>query len=197
MDRHREAVPQSGAVGAGPDIAALYEKHRDAMYRVARSMLRGDDEHHAEDVVQEAVLSVLRNPPMNVESWEALFVQAVKRKVYDLWKSSVHRHERLVFDDAVPFEDELGGDDLGIDPAVVIEEIREREAAVAHVRRALAELERTDPEAAHSYRQVKELGRTSRDVAVAMGVSDSRVRQHVMRARKKLRETLSASGGGL
>lgn len=197
MDRHREAVPQSGAVGAGPDIAALYEKHREAMYRVARSMLRGDDEHHAEDIVQEAVLSVLRNPPTNVESWEALFVQVVKRKVYDLWKSSVHRKERLVFDDAVPLEDELGGDDLGIDPAVVVEEIREREAAVTHVRRALAELERTDPEAAHSYRQVKELGRTSGEVAVGMGVSDSRVRQHVMRARKRLREILSASGGEL
>lgn len=29
-DRHRDAVPRSGADVAGPDIAALYLKHKDA-----------------------------------------------------------------------------------------------------------------------------------------------------------------------
>lgn len=197
MDRRREAVPEPGVVGAGPDIPALYEKHKDAMYRVARSMLRGDADHRAEDVVQEAVISLWRKPPKDVASWEAVFVQAVKRKVYDLWKSSANKHEILVLDDATPLDGELGGDDLGLDPAVAIEEAREREALVTLVRGAMAELSRTDPEGAHAYRQVKELERTSREVAAEMGVSDSRVRQHVMRARKKLMEILSTSGGGL
>lgn len=196
MDQRREVVPESGAVGVGPDIPALYEKHKDAMYRVARSMLRGDD-HRAEDVVQEAVISVWRNPPHNVESWEAIFVQAVKRKVYDLWKSSVNKHEILVLGDASPLDGELGGDDLGLDPAVVIEETREREARVRLARGALAELARTDPEGAHAYLQVKGLERTSQEVAAEMGVSDSRVRQYVMRARKKMVAILSTSGGGL
>jgi RNA polymerase sigma-70 factor (ECF subfamily) len=190
-------APESGVVYTGPDIPALYGKHKDAMYRVARSMLRGDADHRAEDVVQEAVISLWRQPPKDVENWEAVFVQAVKRKVYDLWKSSVNRHEILVLDDAIPLDRELGGDDLGLDPAVVIEETREREALVSLVRGALAELARTDPESAHAYRQVKELERTSREVAAEMGVSDSRVRQHVMRARKKLMEILSTSGGVL
>ncbi|MBC9820108.1 sigma-70 family RNA polymerase sigma factor [Terrabacter sp. MAHUQ-38] len=197
MDRRLEAVPESGVVGAGPDIPALYEKHKDAMYRVARSMLRGDADHRAEDIVQEAVISLWRTPPKDVESWEAVFIQTVKRKVYDLWKSSANQHEVLVLDDATPLDDELGGDDLGLDPAVVIEEIREREALVAVVRGAMAELARTDPEGAHAYRQVKELERTSQEVAAEMGVSDSRVRQHIMRARKRLMEILSASGGAL
>jgi RNA polymerase sigma factor (sigma-70 family) len=197
MDRRREAGPNSSVVGAGPDIPALYEKHRDAMYRVARSMLRHEDQHRAEDVMQEAVLSVLRNPPEGVRNWEALFVQVVKRKVWDLWKSSAHKHELLVFDDVAPLEDELGGDDLGMDPAVMVEETREREAVVTLVRGAFAELARADPDAAYAYLQVKEHGRKSEEVAAEMGVSGSRVRQHVMRARALLMEIVSRSGGAL
>jgi RNA polymerase sigma factor (sigma-70 family) len=197
MDRHREAVAKSGVVGAGPDIPALYEKHKGAMYRVARSMLREHDEQRAEEAVQEAVISLWRNPPEDVESWEAVFVQAVKWRVYDMLKSSVRKHELLVLEDAKPLEGELGPDDLDLDPAVVVEELHERAATAVRVRGALAELARTDPEAARVYRQVKELERSSAAVAAEMGVSDSRVRQHVMRARKKLREILGTSGGGL
>lgn len=197
MDPHHEAAPVSGAAGVAPDIAALYQQHKDAMYGVARKMLRRDDQHRAEDVVQEAVLSVWRNPPEDVASWEALFVQAVKRKIYDLWKSAAHEHERLVFADAQPLEDELGGDDLGLDAGVVVEETHERAETVARVRGAIAELARTEPTAAYVYLQVKGLERTSSDVAAELGVSDSRVRQHVMKARKALIMILDTSGGGL
>lgn len=197
MDPNHEAAPESGADVAGPDIAALYEQHKDAMYGVARKMLRRDDQHRAEDVVQDVVLSVWRNPPENVASWEGLFVQAVKRKIYDLWKSAAQRHEHLVLDDATPLEDELGGDDLGLDPGVIVEEIHERAAIVARARDAMAELARTDPEAAHAYRQVKGLERTSGEVAAQLGISDSRVRQRVTKARKALIRILDANGGGL
>lgn len=197
MDRHHDAEPKSSVVGAGPDIPALYEKYKGAMYRVARSMLRGHDEHRAEDAVQEAVISLWQKPPTDVDNWEAIFVQAVKWKVYDMLKSSVRTRELLVLDEATPLQAEHGPDDLALDPAVVVEEIHEREATAIRVRDALAELARTDPEAARVYRQVKELGRTSAEVADEMGVSDSRVRQHVMRARKELRDILDANGGGL
>lgn len=196
MDRRNEAEPEPGVVGEGPDIPALYEKHKDAMYGVVRKMLRGDDQHRAEDIVQDAVFSVWRNPPSSVGSWEAIFVQAVKRKTYDMWKSSAHTHERLVFEDARPLDEELGGDDLGLDPGSVVAENFDRATTVAKVREALAELARTDPEAAHVYWQVKGLGYTSGEVADEMKVSDSRVRQHVMRARKRLMEILTAIGGG-
>ena len=134
MDPHHEAAPGSDADGVGPDIAALYEQHKDAMYGVARKMLRRDDQHRAEDVVQEAVLSVWRKPARGCLEWEGLFVQAVKWKIYDLWKSAAHEHERLVLGDAMPLEDELGGDDLGLDAGVVVEETHERAETVARVR---------------------------------------------------------------
>lgn len=197
MDWHHDAVPKPGVIESGPDIAALYEKHKGAMYRVARSMLRGHDEHRAEDAVQEAVISLWQKPPSDVDNWEAIFVQAVKWKVYDMVKSSVRMHELLVLEEATPLDAELGPDDLALDPAVLVEEAHEREATAIRIRDALAELARTDPEAGRVYRQVKELGRTSAEVAEEMGVSDSRVRQHVMRARKKLRDILDANGGGL
>lgn len=197
MDPQHEESSQTGFDAAGLDFPALYEKHKDAMYGTARRLLRGDDQHRAEDIVQEAVFSVWRNPPKDVRSWEALFVQAVKRKVYDLWKSSAHEHERLVFEEARPLDNELGGDDLGLDPAEVVEETFDRAADIAHVREALSQLTKTDSQAAHVYWQVKGLGRTSGEVAAEMGISDSRVRQLVMRARGQLISILNASGGGL
>lgn len=197
MDRQRDAVPRAGAVSANQDIGAMYDKCKDALYRVARSMLRGDQQHQAKDVVQEAVISVLRNPPEIVVSWEGLFVQAVKWKIYDLWKSSAYRHESTTLDGVVQVDGERGDVDPGSDPAVLAEETREREAAVTRVRGAMAALAVEDPDGAHVYRQVKEVGRTSGEVAAEMGVSASRVRQHVMRARVRLMEILDASGGGL
>lgn len=197
MDRHRDAVPKSGVVGAGLDMPALYEQHKGAMYRVARTMLRRYDEHRAEDAVQEAMISLWQRPPTDVDNWEAVLVQAVKWKVYDMLKSSVRTHELLLLDEATPLDAEHGPDDLALDPAVVVEEVHERETTAIRIRDALAELARTDPEAARVYCQVKELERTSAEVADEMGVSDSRVRQHVMRARKQLRDILDTKGGGL
>lgn len=198
MEPQHEAVSETDADGVRPDIGALYEKHKDAMYGVARNMLRSDDQHRAEDIVQEVILSLLPDLPSGVRKWEAFLVHAVKMKIYDLWKSAAHKHERLMLDDARPLEGErLGGDDLDLDPAVLVEETHERAATVAQVRDALVELELVEPAAAYVYRQVKELGRTSQDVADESGVSSSRVRQRVMKARTELIKILEARGGGL
>lgn len=199
MEPQHQAASEADADGVSPDIGALYEEHKDSMYGMARSMLRGDDQHRAEDVVQDVVLSLLPDLPTDVRNWEAFLVHAVKMKVYDLWKSAAHRHERLLLNDVRPLEDERhGGDDLGLDPASVVEETHERAATVAEIRAALAELDRREPEAARSYRQVKELGRTSQSVADELGVSSSRIRQHVMKARAELIKIISeARGGGL
>lgn len=199
MKPHHEAASEAGAEGPRPDIGAIYEEHRDAMYGRAWSMLRNDDQHRAEDVVQDVVVSLLPDLPKGVRNWEAFLVHAVKMKIYDLWKSAAYKHEELQRDDARPLEDEPhGGDDFGRDPAVVVEETHERAATVAEVRAALAELDRREPQAAYAFRQVKELGRTSREVAEELDVSSSRVRQHVMKARTELMEIiLEARGGGL
>jgi RNA polymerase sigma factor (sigma-70 family) len=180
-----------------PDIGALYEEHRDVMYRMARSLLRGDDRHRAEDVVQDVMVSLLPRLPTGIRNWEAFLVNAVKMKAYDLLKSAAHRHEVLVLDDARPLEGERhGGDDVGLDPAEVISARRDRESTVAEVRGALAELDRRVPDASYVYRQVKELGRTSQDVAEELGVSGSRVRQLVMKARKELFKIITDARGG-
>lgn len=198
MEPQHEAASETDADDVSPDIGALYEEHKDAMYGVARNMLRSDDQHRAEDIVQDVILSLLPDLPTGVRNWAAFLVHAVKMKIYDLWKSAAHKHERLLLDDTRPLEGErLGGDDLDLDPAVVVEETHERAATVAQVRAALADLELLEPDAAYVYRQVKELGRTSQDLADELGVSSSRVRQHVMKARTELVKILEARGGGL
>jgi|GEM_PF-3520226 len=119
-------------------------------------------------------LSLLPELPTNIRNWEAFLVHAVKMKIYDLWKSAAHKNEKLLLDDARPLEEERhGGDDFGLDPAVVVEETHERAATVAQVRAALAELDRREPQAAYAYRQVKEFGRTSQAVADELDVSSS------------------------
>lgn len=199
MEPQYQAASEAGADGVSLDIGALYEEHKDAMYGVARNMLRNDNQHHAEDVVQDVVVSLLKELPTGVRNWEAFLVHAVKMKIYDLWKSAAYKHEKLLLDDVRPLEDERhGGDDLGLDPAVVVEEAHDRAATVAEVRAALAKLDRHGPQVAYVYRQVKGLGRTSQDVADDLGVSSSRVRQHVMKARTELiKIILEARGGGL
>ena len=199
MEPQHKAASDADANDVSLDIGALYEEHKDAMYGMARSMLRNDDQRHVEDVVQEVVVSLLPELPTNIRNWEAFLVHAVKMKIYDLWKSAAHKNEKLLLDDARPLEEERhGGDDLGLDPAVVVEETHERAATVAQVRAALAELDRSEPQAAYAYRQVKELGRASQAVADELDVSSSRVRQHVMKARTELiKIIMEAKGGGL
>lgn len=198
MKPHHETASEAGTESVSPHIGALYDEHKDAMYGTARSMLRGNDKHRAEDVVQDVIVSLMPELPKGVRNWEAFLVHAVKMEIYDLWKSAAYRREKPQLDDARPLEDERhGGDDLGLEPAVVVEEAYERAVTVAEIRDALAELDRRDPQVAYVYRQVKGLERKSQEVADELRVSSSRVRQHVMKARAELMEILEARGGGL
>lgn len=185
----------ASADGVPPDLGALYLAHREAMYGMAYSLLRGDH-HRAEDMVQQVMLSLMPTLPKGVRNWEAFLVKAVKNKVYDLWKSAASKHEQLILEGVRPAEDQRHApDDLSVDPASVVEETERRDATVARVRAAMAELERRDPRAAYVLKQVKQMERTSRDVAQELRVSDSRVRQHVMDARTELRLVLDTEGG--
>lgn len=77
-----------------PDLAALYLKHRDALHRVAASVLRDRGlTDHANDVVQDAFLSIMTSPPKaEVRNWEAFLVTAVKRKAIDRLRSAEVKH---------------------------------------------------------------------------------------------------------
>lgn len=81
---------QSGAVRAGnqaprPDWAALYERHRGAMLRVAASRLRlaGRDTDQAQDVVNQVFVEVMSRPPATVSNWESYLVRATSHRVSD------------------------------------------------------------------------------------------------------------------
>jgi DNA-directed RNA polymerase specialized sigma24 family protein len=67
-----------------PDWAALYQQHRDAMYRVAARVLRGAGRaDEAGDAVSAAMESLMKSPPANVLNWQAVLVTAVKRRALD------------------------------------------------------------------------------------------------------------------
>lgn len=57
MEPQHQADFEADSDGVSPDIGALYEEHKDAMYGMARSMLRNDDQRHVEDVVQDVVVA--------------------------------------------------------------------------------------------------------------------------------------------
>lgn len=195
MDPHDEAAAVPRVDRARLDVEAVYLQHKDAMWGMARSMLRGDEDQAA-DIIQAVMLAIVAKEPQGIDNWEAYLVTAVKLRIYDLWKSAAHQRELLRLEEAAPLEGErLGADDLGPDPAVVVGEHHERLATVAEVREALAELHATHPQAHDVFVQVKGAGRTSKEVAALLGVSDSRVRQHVMTARSELRKILEARGG--
>lgn len=74
---------------ASPDWAALYQKHRDAMYRVAYAALRDKGlTHLADDAVNSAMVSLMQNPPEDVRNWEAMLVRTAKNRALDLLGSA-------------------------------------------------------------------------------------------------------------
>ena len=76
------------SAGPVPDWAALYQKHREAMFRVAASVLRDRGiAHQAEDVVSTVFTSAMEKPPQDVVNWEAWLVLAAKRRALDIVKS--------------------------------------------------------------------------------------------------------------
>ncbi|MBK9726298.1 MAG: RNA polymerase sigma factor [Actinomycetales bacterium] len=189
------AASAPGVEGARLDVEAVYLQHKDAMWGMARSMLRGDEER-AKDIVQEVMLAIVARMPRNIDNWEAYLVTAVKNKIRDFWKSAARQHELLLLDDAAPLEDEcLGADNLTLDPATAVEESYERAVSVAVMREALAELRTSHPVEHDVFLKAKHEERTSNSIATEMGVSDSRVRQHLMTARSELMKILEARGG--
>jgi RNA polymerase sigma factor (sigma-70 family) len=196
MEPPPQQAPVVQAAGVQPDLEAVYLEHRDAMYRVAFSMLRSDRHNRAEDVIGEVMMSLVKNPPrQDVRNWEAFLVRAVQNKIRDLWKSAAHRREQLVIDEAIPLEDERhGGDQVDDDPAADVVGSIGRHDRVQIVRDALVELKAWDDQAAHVLWQCAGLERSSQEVADELGVSSSRVRQISAKARKELIKILRAKG---
>lgn len=78
-------VDAPGNQPARPDWAALYQRHRETMLRVAASLLRqaGRDTDQAQDIVNQVFVEVMNNPPDPPGNWEAYLVKATAYRTKD------------------------------------------------------------------------------------------------------------------
>ncbi len=151
------------------------------MYKVAFSVLReGGIADQAEDVVHDAMTSLISSPPTGVRSWEAMMVVAAKRKALDRLRSAPFRH-------AGP---ELSDDHDRANERDEIEEAAEaldRQREGARAWDALAVL---DPRHRLVAREYIVHGRSREEVAAELGVTPARVSQMAKLALEQLREEL-------
>nr|BFE63689.1 hypothetical protein GCM10020063_082150 [Dactylosporangium thailandense] len=80
-----------------PDWAQIYEKHRPVMWKVAVAALHSSGRVKADalDVVNDAFISIMNNPPTAVANWEALLVTATLRRAKDRLGQAELRHTDL------------------------------------------------------------------------------------------------------
>ncbi len=78
-------VDASGNQPTRPDWAALYQRHRESMLRVAASLLRqaGQDTDQAQDIVNHVFVEVMNKHPDPPASWEAYLVKATVYRTKD------------------------------------------------------------------------------------------------------------------
>lgn len=165
-----------------PDWAALYQKHRDSMYRVAATVLREAGlADHAEDAVQEAMVSLMASPPAEVRNWQAVMVSAARRRAVDRLRSAAVRHAGP---ELGPEHDAGDGDDISQDVADAVD--RQRNAA--RVWDKLALLDERHRKVAWEY---VALERPRGEIAAELGVTPARVSQMAARAMEILLEAMS------
>lgn len=168
--------------GPPPDWAALYEAHKNSMHRVAKTILRGSGLiDQAEDAVQEAMRSLMRSPPQNVERWEAVMVSATKRKAIDLLRSAPVRHA------GPEVKDQHYRDETYPDLSDDVSEELDRQRAAADVRDRLKMLPDRDREVVWRRAALEE---SREQVAADLGVSPGRVSQITKAALKQLRDII-------
>jgi RNA polymerase sigma factor (sigma-70 family) len=179
----RRTEPVAGVTSSPPDIGALYLQHRDAMYRVAASVLReAGRASDAGDAVQDAIVSILASPPVGVQNWEALLVSTAKRRALDRLKSASVRHSGGELDEG--YDRAEPGDDLADDVASAVDS--QRRAALAWD--SLAALDERHRKAVWD---TVALQRPRGEVAAELGVTPARVSQIVTAALKELRDEMN------
>ena len=171
-----------------PDWAALYQKHRDAMYRVAARVLREAGlAESAEDAVMDAMTSLMNSPPTEtVRNWEAVLVTAAKRKALDLLRSAAIQHRGPQLDETHDTNDRTSVD-IAEDVAQRVDDTR----LGAILWDKLSVLDQRDRQIVW---EVKALGRRREEVAAEYQISPARVSQICTSALKQLKEALDQEG---
>lgn len=170
-----------------PDVAALYDKHKDAMWNAAERELRWVGLRDlVPDAVQEAVISLIKSPPRTpVRNWEAFMVQCAKRRAQDL-RRSVTNKSRL--DTTYSAQDRRSEDD---DFADEVADGLDRQRLGA---KAMAKVDRLDSRERFAFEQFKLEQRPQADVARDLGVSRARVSQLATAATEKIAAMLEEEG---
>jgi len=150
---------------ASIDWAALYQKHRGAMYGVAYVVLRGSGRVDlADDAVQEAIVSLMKSPLSEPpRSWEALLVATAKRRALDMIRSAAMVRGVAFSEEHLP----------GAVPSGENETL-ERLEKIARARPVIARL---DAQAQTVLAQYIVLDRPRIEVAAELGVTPARVSQ--------------------
>jgi RNA polymerase sigma factor (sigma-70 family) len=166
------------AAGDAGAIEAFYRRYFDFLYAQARRAT-GRDESFCLDVVQEAVLRIIRNvrgvqSEAQLAAWLRL---VVKTTALDQLKSERRRHERQLVVAAAAGPRDSAGDD---DAAERIEQLK-------------AEISRLDPELARlielRFARRWTLGRIAEALGLSVGTIDGRLRRALIRLREKLEES--------
>lgn len=168
-----------------PDWAALYQKHRHAMFRVAASVLRDQGrQREAEDAVSAAMESLMRSPPPGVQDWEAVLVTTTKRRALDLLRSAAYRHAGP---ELLPEHDAEDSVDVA---AEAVDTVNRRRAGAA-AWDAMSMLDDRHRKVAWEY---VALERPRQEVAEELGVTPARVSQIALEALRTLRAALEEKG---
>lgn len=165
------------------DWGALYTAHRDAMYRVVRAALRGPGLlHHDDDVVQEAIRSLMASPPTSsVRNWEAVMVSAAKNKAIDLVRSAAVRKA------GPEIEDEHYRPEDYADLSDDVSEDLDRQRRAQQLRALLKVLPERDGDVVWRRSGLEE---PRKQVAVDLGVTPGRVSQITEAALEQLRDEI-------
>lgn len=181
--------------GPLPDAALVaYAENVDKLWRTAAVALRPHGlVAYAEDVVQNAMLSLLKKSPPRVDNWAALMVTAVKYRAIDLLRAKAIMHERP---DDLQFEGHKEPHPVNLNAELVetvVLEADELEQRVAAVRTAIATLPTKEREVIEKIFYEKE---SQVNIARDMGVTTGRVSQLKKAALSRLAAELEGNGVG-
>lgn len=142
-----------------PDLAALYVRHREVLWRVAQSRLPKHLSHRTEDVIQDVFAKLLEKPPTQlINNWESYLVTLVRRHAITVCrKERDDRHGERPAEDGAAF---AVGDGLA-------------ERAEAQV--VGQALSRVEPRRRHVLERVVIADRPAKEVAAEMGISEGRI----------------------
>ncbi len=142
-----------------PDLAALYARYRDVLWRVVRRQLPRHMRDRAGDVIQDVFAKLLEKPSTQpINNWEAYLVTLVRRRAISVSrKERDDRHGELPAEDGAAF---AVGDGLA-------------ERAEAQV--VGQALSRVEPRRRHVLERVVIADRPAKEVAAEMGISEGRI----------------------